>query len=130
MFSRYTILNRLSKDYYGLKKVKRSHIDYMISIRRRRRFQDFLDHMFGWYYRPKIRQRKLKIFDNISEKYYAINLFNISLLCFRKEEYTKKKNIFKTNSIFQDAYRRDFTINSIYLDLYNETIFAYYDKHS
>jgi len=61
MFSRYTILNRLSKDYYGLKKVPRAYIDHMITIRRRRRFQDFLDHMFGWYYRPKIRHRKLKI---------------------------------------------------------------------
>lgn len=62
MFSRYTHLRRLEKDYYGLRRITEIRLEFMVSVRRRRRFQAFLDKMFGWYNEPKKRQRKLKIF--------------------------------------------------------------------
>ena len=62
MFSRYTNFKRIWKDHFGLKQATKFKLEYMISVRRRRRFQDFLDKMFGWYNEPKKRQRKLKIF--------------------------------------------------------------------
>ncbi len=62
MFSRYTNFKRVWKDYYGLRRTTGYKLEYIVSIRRRRRFQDFLDKMFGWYNEPKKRQKKLKIF--------------------------------------------------------------------
>lgn len=66
----------------------------------------------------------IKIFPNAKtdEKYgslkFSLKTFNFDLTTFRKETYTKEKlEINYINNIKEDALRRDFTINAIYMDI-------------